>query len=125
MNKIVIVGRLGGDPDSVFFQSGTALVQFSLAVNRPFKNQKGERETDWFKCKTTKEGLVKYAKEYLKKGDQVAISGAMPPAGKWDIAWHPNTSWPSIEKFISSWHFRAIRVCKWALVPTCNNRKRI
>jgi single-strand DNA-binding protein len=77
MNKIVIVGRLGGDPDSVFFQSGAELVQFSLAVNRPFKNQNGERETDWFKCKTTKESLIKYAKEYLKKGDQVAISGAM------------------------------------------------
>ena len=47
LNRIIIMGRLTRDPELRHTQSGTAVASFSLAVDRDFKNQNGEKETDF------------------------------------------------------------------------------
>src|SRR5690606_25316962 len=47
INRVVLVGRLTKDPDLRFTPSGVAVATFTLAVNRPFTNQKGERDADF------------------------------------------------------------------------------
>ena len=50
LNKIILMGRLARDPELKRTTSGTAVTSFSLAVDRDFKSQSGEKETDWIDC---------------------------------------------------------------------------
>ena len=50
MNKVLLIGRLTKDPELRYTQSGTAVASFTLAVNRRFANQSGEREADFINC---------------------------------------------------------------------------
>ena len=50
MNKIMLIGRLTKDPELRYTQGGTAVANFTLAVNRRFTNQNGEREADFINC---------------------------------------------------------------------------
>ena len=50
MNKIMLIGRLTKDPELRYTQSGTAVASFTLAVDRRFPNQNGEREADFINC---------------------------------------------------------------------------
>lgn len=52
MNKIVLLGRLVKDPDVKYTQSGKCVASFTLAVDRPFKGQNGEKETDFINVVT-------------------------------------------------------------------------
>lgn len=75
MNNTSLLGRLTADVDLRYSQNGTAVGMFNLAVNRPFKNkQTNEYDADFIRCKAfgkTAETLA----NYVKKGQQVAISG--------------------------------------------------
>lgn len=74
-NCIMLIGRLGRDPDLRFGNSGTAITTFSLAVDRPRKDQNGNRVTDWFNVKLFGR-QAEMANEMLRKGSTVAIAGA-------------------------------------------------
>ena len=50
INNVVLVGRLTKDADLRYTSNGTAVATFSLAVNRQFTNQKGERDADFINC---------------------------------------------------------------------------
>lgn len=50
INNVVLVGRLTKDPDLRFTANGAAIATFTLAVNRNFKNQQGNREADFIHC---------------------------------------------------------------------------
>lgn len=50
LNRVVLVGRLTRDPELRFTPNGVAVANFTLAVNRPFSNQQGEREADFINC---------------------------------------------------------------------------
>ena len=50
MNRVVLVGRLTKDPDLRYTPNGVAVATFTLAVNRNFTNQQGEREADFINC---------------------------------------------------------------------------
>ena len=50
MNKVILIGRLTRDPELRYTGSNTPVATFSLAVNRPFTNQSGEREADFINC---------------------------------------------------------------------------
>nr|DAN03972.1 MAG TPA: Single strand binding protein [Caudoviricetes sp.] len=52
MNKVVLLGRLVKDPDVKYTQSGKCVASFTLAVDRPFKGQNGEKETDFINVVT-------------------------------------------------------------------------
>ncbi len=76
MNKCVLMGRLTKDPEVRYTngESATAIARFSIAVDRRFKNNNGEYETDFFNCTAFgKQG--EFAEKYLKKGTKIVLSG--------------------------------------------------
>ncbi len=74
MNKVILIGRLTRDPELRTISNGTATTSFSLAVNRPFTNQNGEREADFINCVAWRRQAENIAK-YCTKGTQVAVEG--------------------------------------------------
>lgn len=76
MNKILLIGRLTKDPELRYTQSGTAVASFTLAVNRSFANQNGEREADFINCVAWQKA-AEFVSQYFKKGQQMALEGRL------------------------------------------------
>ena len=76
LNKCLIIGNLGRDPEMRYTPSGTAVTQFSVAVNRNSKDEAGEwkKETEWFRVVLFRENAERAA-EWLRKGTKVFIEG--------------------------------------------------
>lgn len=74
MNKVFLIGRLTRDPELRYTGSNTAVATFSLAVNRNFTNQSGEREADFINIVVWRK-QAENVKNYLSQGSQVAIDG--------------------------------------------------
>ena len=74
MNKVILIGRLTRDPELRTMASGNVTASFTLAVNRNFTNQNGEKETDFINCVAWRKQAENVAK-YCTKGSQVAIEG--------------------------------------------------
>ena len=74
MNKVILIGRLTKDPEMRTIPSGAVTTSFSLAVNRPFTNNQGEREADFFNCVAWRKQAENISK-YCQKGSQVAVEG--------------------------------------------------
>ena len=74
MNKVFLIGRLTRDPELRYTGSNVAVATFSLAVNRPFTNQAGEREADFINIVVWRK-QAENVKNYLTQGSQVAIDG--------------------------------------------------
>lgn len=74
LNKVVLIGRLTAEPELRYTQSGTAVCTFRLAVDRPFTNQKGEREADFIPI-VVWDKVAENCGNYLSKGRLVAIDG--------------------------------------------------
>src|SRR5947208_2910151 len=77
LNRIVLIGRLTRDPESQYTPSGVALAKFSVAVDRPTKNQEtGERETDFIDIVAWRR-TAEFVTQYLGKGRLVAVEGRL------------------------------------------------
>lgn len=76
LNRIVIGGRLTADPELRRTQNGTAVASFTLAVDRDFKNQNGEKETDFINCVAWK-GSAEFASNYFSKGRMAVVDGRL------------------------------------------------
>src|SRR5882724_4799009 len=79
VNKVILLGRLGKEPESRTLESGTMVVNFTLATSEVYKDRvTGERKevTDWHNVVLWR-GLAETASKYLHKGDQVYIEGKM------------------------------------------------
>jgi len=74
INSTVLVGRLVKNPDLKYTQNGTAVAQFTLAVNRTFTNQKGEREADFINCVIWRKAAENMA-NIAQKGSLVGVTG--------------------------------------------------
>lgn len=74
LNKAVIIGRLTKDPELKYTQSGVAVTNFTVAVDRKFKNQQGEQEADFIPVVVWRK-LAETCCQYLGKGRLVAVSG--------------------------------------------------
>lgn len=75
LNRVILVGRLTRDPDLRYTANGgVAVTRFTVAVNRKFTNQQGEREADFINIVTWR-ALAENCGNYLKKGSLVAIEG--------------------------------------------------
>ena len=72
MNKVFLIGRLTRDPELRYTGNNTPVATFSLAVNRPFSNQAGEREADFINIVVWRK-QAENVKNYLTKGSQAAI----------------------------------------------------
>ena len=76
MNKIMLIGRLVKDPDLRYTQGGTAVANFTLAVNRRFANQSGEREADFINCQAWQK-TAEFIAQWFGKGQQMALEGRL------------------------------------------------
>lgn len=76
MNKAILIGNLTKDPDSRMTANGIAVCTFSIAINRKFTNQSGERQADFIPIVCWR-GLAENCSKYLHKGSKVAVSGAI------------------------------------------------
>lgn len=76
MNKIMLIGRLTKDPELRYTQSGSAVASFTLAVNRRFANQNGEREADFINCVAWQKS-GEFVANYFKKGQMMALEGRL------------------------------------------------
>lgn len=76
INRVVLVGRLTRDPELRYTPNGVAVANFGIAVNRPFTNQRGEREADFFNCVVWRKQAENVA-NYLKKGSLAGIDGRL------------------------------------------------
>lgn len=74
MNKVVLIGRLTRDPELRYTGNNTAVATFSIAVNRTFQNQQGEREADFINIVVWRK-QAENVKNFLTQGSQVAIDG--------------------------------------------------
>ena len=74
MNKVVLIGRLTRDPELRYTGSNVAVATFTLAVNRNFSNQQGEREADFINIVVWRK-QAENVKNYLSQGSQVAVEG--------------------------------------------------
>lgn len=77
INKVILVGNLGKDPEVRHLESGTAVANFSLATSETYKDRNsGERKTitEWHNVVLWR-GLAEVAEKYLKKGDQIYVEG--------------------------------------------------
>lgn len=76
MNKFVGIGRLTADPELKMTQSEKSVTTFNVAIDRPYKGQNGEKQTDFLPCVAwgkTAEHVVKW----FKKGSQIAVEGSV------------------------------------------------
>jgi len=78
LNKIMLIGNLGKDPDLQVTSDGTPVTKFSLAVNRTYKSATGEskKETEWFTIVAWRQ-LAETCERYLHKGSKVYIEGRL------------------------------------------------
>ena len=74
MNKVILIGRLTKDPELRYTSSNTPVATFTLAVNRPFTNQSGEREADFINIVVWRK-QAENCKNYINQGSQVAVEG--------------------------------------------------
>ncbi|WP_087973904.1 single-stranded DNA-binding protein [Oceanobacillus rekensis] len=74
LNRVVLVGRLTKDPDLRYTPNGVAVANFTIAVNRPFTNQQGERETDFINGVVWRRQAENLA-NYMKKGSLIGVDG--------------------------------------------------
>ena len=76
LNVVALVGRLVADPELKYTPSGVAVCQLRLAVDRRFKSESGERESDFFDVVAWRQS-AEFAANYLTKGRLVAVNGKL------------------------------------------------
>lgn len=96
VNKAILIGHLGGDPDIRVGQSGAKVGSFSMATSESWRDKdSGERKerTQWHRVVIFNEGLIKVAEQYLKKGAKVYVEGQIETR-KW-------TDQAGVEKYVT------------------------
>jgi single-strand DNA-binding protein len=76
LNRIQLIGRLTRNPELRYIASGQPMAQFTLAVDRDFRNAEGEREADFIRCVAWR-ALAEQVGQYCVKGRLVAVEGRL------------------------------------------------
>jgi single-strand DNA-binding protein len=84
INKVILVGNLGKDPEVRTLENGAKVANFTLATSESYKNREGQRvtQTEWHNIVLWR-GLADIAERYLRKGNQVYIEGKIK-SRSWD-----------------------------------------
>jgi single-strand DNA-binding protein len=84
LNKVMIIGNLGADPEMRYTADGTALTNFRVAASRTYSSPEGERkeETEWFSVVTWRK-LAEQCSQFLQKGRKVYVEGRLQTRS-WD-----------------------------------------
>ena len=79
VNKVILVGNLGADPESRSFSNGGEVVNLSVATSETWKDRDGNRQerTEWHRVAIFNENLGRVAKNYLRKGSKVYLEGQL------------------------------------------------
>ncbi len=80
LNKVLLIGRLGADPEIKQMVNGKSVARISLATSQSWKDKNtGEKKekTEWHRIVVFNEGLVNVVKQYLKKGAQIYVEGQL------------------------------------------------
>ena len=79
INKVILVGRLGADPEINTTSQGSKFANLSLATNKSWKNKQGEKQetTTWHKVKVFDPGLAGNMESYAKTGSQLYVEGKL------------------------------------------------
>ncbi len=79
LNKVLLIGNLGKDPETRHFEGGGMLVKFPLATSETYTARNGERvtQTEWHNIVVTRKGLADVCEKYLKKGHKVFLEGKL------------------------------------------------
>ncbi len=79
VNKVILIGNLGKDPDVRHFEEGRAVASFPIATSESYKDKNGEQRenTDWHNVVVWRSGLVGVVEKYLKKGNKVYVEGRL------------------------------------------------
>lgn len=81
MQKVILIGNLGKDPEVKTFENGGKLANFNVGVTeRGYKTKDGKDipdHTEWFTCSVRQSGLVGVVEQYLKKGNKVFVEGKL------------------------------------------------
>ena len=80
LNKVILIGRLGADPEIKQMVNGKSVARLSLATNQSWKDKNtGEKKekTEWHRIVVFNEGLVNVVQQYLKKGAQIYVEGQL------------------------------------------------
>lgn len=80
VNKVILIGRLGRDPEVRSFQNGGKIANLRLATSESWRDRdSGERKerTEWHSVSIQQEGAVRFAEQYLRKGDMVYVEGQL------------------------------------------------
>ena len=92
LNHIVIMGRLTRDPELRYTQSQTPVASFTVAVDRDYSDQSGERQTDFIDCVAWRQG-GEFVSKYFSKGSMIVVEGRLQ-SRKWqDRDGNNRTSW--------------------------------
>lgn len=93
VNKVILVGNLGRDPETRHTQSGDAICNLSVATSESWKDRSGERQvrTEWHRVTIFNGKLAETAEKYLRKGSKVYLEGSLQTR-KW-------TDQSGVEKF--------------------------
>jgi single-strand DNA-binding protein len=78
VNKVILIGNLGSDPEVRHLSSGSVVANFNIATSESYTNRNGERvtQTEWHRIELW-DGFAKVAEQYLKKGQMVYIEGKL------------------------------------------------
>ena len=129
LNKVMIIGNLGADPEMRYTADGNALTSFRVAANRTFTTPDGERrdETEWFSVVAWRK-LAEQCSQFLQKGRRVYLEAACARAPGM-----PQTVRSAIARKLSrigsySWTGRAARLCRrirrgWKRPSLCGPRR--
>lgn len=76
LNKVILIGNLGNDPEVRYTQDGSMVVNFNLATTEYWKNKNGEKQkqTEWHRCVAFRK-LAEICGNYLSKGKQIYVEG--------------------------------------------------
>lgn len=79
LNKVMLIGNLGKDPETKHFEGGGMLVKFPIATSETYTNRGGERvtQTEWHNVVITRKGLAEICERYLKKGFKIYLEGRL------------------------------------------------
>jgi len=78
LNKVILIGNVGNDPEVKYFDGGSVVARVSLATNETYTNRSNERveQTEWFRVEFWNE-QAKTIEKYLKKGNQLYVEGRL------------------------------------------------
>ncbi len=78
VNRVILIGNLGKDPDIITFDNGVKKASFPLATSESYKNKEGNRvdQTEWHNIVMWR-GLADIAERYLRKGNQIYVEGRL------------------------------------------------